>query len=273
MGFGACCGCRVKWTAPQGITRYVFMLSDFYDIDTEPVIQLSAVYGEPKNILEKCIILFSKEIHDYLLCNYECKEIGFISACNGNITIFSFNMAGEDIAFYLSAIGSAAASQICYEVHWQTGAKKFVMFGSCGSLDHEKTDGKYIIPAQSYRGEGCSFYFAPASEYIGIPNCNKLAEIFTDLNVPHVRGRIWTTDSMLRETRGLVSKRRQEGCIAVEMEIAGVQAVCSFYGLELYCFLEAGDVLSDSNYRMEGLHEANHSVGKLLIALKVLRKI
>ena len=119
------------------------MLSDFYDIDTEPVIQLSAVYGEPKNILEKCIILFSKEIHDYLLCNYECKEIGFISACNGNITIFSFNMAGEDIAFYLSAIGSAAASQICYEVHWQTGAKKFVMFGSCGSLDHEKTDGKY----------------------------------------------------------------------------------------------------------------------------------
>ena len=167
------------------------MLSDFYDIDTEPVIQLSAFYGEPKNILEKCIILFSKEIHDYLLCNYECKEIGFISACNGNITIFSFNMAGEDIAFYLSAIGSAAASQICYEVHWQTGAKKFVMFGSCGSLDHEKTDGKYIIPAQSYRGEGCSFYFAPASEYIGIPNCNKLAEIFTDLNVPHVRGRIW----------------------------------------------------------------------------------
>ena len=161
-------------------------------------------------------------------------------------------MAGEDIAFYLSAIGSAAASQICYEVHWQTGAKKFVMFGSCGSLDHEKTDGKYIIPAQSYRGEGCSFYFAPASEYIE---------------------RIWTTDSMLRETRGLVSKRRQEGCIAVEMEIAGVQAVCSFYGLELYCFLEAGDVLSDSNYRMEGLHEANHSVGKLLIALKVLRKI
>ena len=75
MGFGVCSGCRVKWTAPQGITRYVFMLSDFYDIDTEPVIQLSAFYGEPKNILEKCIILFSKEIHDYLLCNYECKEI------------------------------------------------------------------------------------------------------------------------------------------------------------------------------------------------------
>lgn len=143
------------------------MFSDFYDIDTEPVIQLSAVYGEPKNILEKCIILFSKEIHDYLLCNYECKEIGFISACNGNITIFSFNMAGEDIAFYLSAIGSAAASQICYEVHWQTGAKKFVMFGSCGSLDHEKTDGKYIIPAQSYRGEDVRFILLPLRSILG----------------------------------------------------------------------------------------------------------
>ena len=249
------------------------MLNDFYDIDTEPVIQLSDFYGEPKSLVEKCIILFSKEIHDYLLRNYECREIGLITACNGNTPIFTFNIDGEETAFYLSGTGSAVAAQICYEIHWQTGAKKFIMFGSCGSLDHEKTDGKFIIPTHSYRGEGCSFYFAPASEYIEISNSNKLAEIFTELNVPYVQGRIWTTDSMLRETRGLVSKRRQEGCIAVEMEIAGVQALCSFYGLDLYCFLEAGDVLSDSGYRVEGLHEANHNVGKLLIAMKVLRKL
>ena len=78
---------------------------------------------------------------------------------------------------------------------------------------------------------------------------------------------------MLRETKGLVAKRRQEGCIAVDMEIAGVQAICSFYGLDLYCFLEAGDVLSESGYEMEGLHKANHDVGKLLIAMEVLGKL
>lgn len=249
------------------------MLNDFYDIDTEPVVQLAAFYGSPKEIVEKCIIVFSKEIHEYLLKNYECREIGLITACNGNTPIYAMNIGDEEVAFYLTGIGSAVASGTCYEVHWQTGAKKFVMFGSCGSLDNEKTDGKFIIPTQSYRGEGCSFYYAPASEYIDITNSDKLAGIFSELNVPHVQGRIWTTDSIIRETKGLVAKRREEGCIAVEMEIAGVQALCSFYGLELYCFLEAGDVLSDSGYVIEGLNEANHSIGKLFVAMEVLKRL
>ena len=72
---------------------------------------------------------------------------------------------------------------------------------------------------------------------------------------------------MLRETAGLVEKRRVEGCIAVEMELAGVQALCDFYGLELYDFLEAGDVLESSGYDVEGLRDANHDLGKLYIAL------
>ena len=74
---------------------------------------------------------------------------------------------------------------------------------------------------------------------------------------------------MLRETVGLAAKRKEEGCIAVEMELAGVQAVCDFYGLDLYDFLEAGDVLGESGYEYEGLHNANHNVGKILIALEV----
>ena len=73
---------------------------------------------------------------------------------------------------------------------------------------------------------------------------------------------------MLRETVGLVQRRREEGCIAVEMELAGVQALCDFYGLELYDFIEAGDVLEASGYEVEGLHAANHNLGKLYIALE-----
>lgn len=72
--------------------------------------------------------------------------------------------------------------------------------------------------------------------------------------------------NMIRETKGLVSKRKEEGCIAVEMELAGVQAICDFYGLELYVFLEAGDVLEVSGYEVQGLHNANHDFGKLYIA-------
>ena len=78
---------------------------------------------------------------------------------------------------------------------------------------------------------------------------------------------------MLRETVGLVQKRRREGCLAVEMELAGVEAVCDFYGLELFDFLEAGDVLEESGYDIKDLPGANHNLGKLMIALEVAKRI
>ena len=51
------------------------------------------------------------------------------------------------------------------------------MFGSCGSLQKEVTDGKFIIPTQAYRGDGLSYYFAKLQDYIEIKNADKLVEI------------------------------------------------------------------------------------------------
>lgn len=51
------------------------------------------------------------------------------------------------------------------------------MFGSCGSLQKEVTDGKFIIPTQAYRGDGLSYYFAKPQDYIEIKNADKLVEI------------------------------------------------------------------------------------------------
>ena len=88
-----------------------------------------------------------------------------------------------------------------------------------------------------------------------------------------MEGRVWTTDAFMRETVGLTALRRSEGCVAVEMELAGVQAVCDFHGLELYDFLSAGDVLSENEYRVEGLSQANHSMDKFYIALEIAKRI
>lgn len=244
------------------------MIIDCYDIKTEPIVNIKDFYGEQKHIVDICLIIFSIDIHTHLLNTYQCEQIGLLTSCNGNTPIYKMNYKGKDIAFYLTGIGSALASTMCYETHWLTGATKFIMFGSCGSLDREKTEGKFIVPTESYRGEGASYYYAEPTDYLEIKNSKKLADIFEKLNVPYVTGRVWTTDSILRETAGLVSKLKAEGCIAVEMELAGVQALCDFYGLELYDFLEAGDVLESSGYDIEGLNGANHNLGKLYIALK-----
>ena len=249
------------------------MIIHDYDPDTDPVVRLEAFYGPPRHLLDKCLILFSREIHDHLLAAYACTAVGHIGACNGSIPIYSFPLAGEQVAFYLSPIGSALASGTCYEVHWQTGAAKFIMFGSCGSLDAEATRGRYIVPTEAYRGEGASYYYAPPAEYIEIKSADRVANLFDELGAPYVKGRVWTTDSMLRETVGLVRRRKAEGCVAVEMELSGVQAVCDFYGLELYDFLEAGDVLAESGYDAAGLKSANHHLGKLYMALEIAKRI
>ena len=249
------------------------MIIHDFDRETPSMINMEAFYGPQKHLVDKCLVLFSKEIHDHLLGQHDCTVIGRIGACNGYTPIYSFQLEGEPVAFFLSAIGSALASGFCYEVHWQTGAAKFVMFGSCGSLNGEATRGRYIVPTAAYRGEGASYYYAPAADYIGIQNADRVAAIFDEMDAPYVRGWVWTTDSMLRETVGLVRRRKAEGCLAVEMELAGVQALCDFYGLELYDFLEAGDVLAESGYAAAGLQSANHHLGKLSLALEIVKRI
>lgn len=245
------------------------MIIDSYDSESEPIVNFEAFYGSKKELVEVCLVIFSKVIYEYLLSQYNCTQIAEVRVCNGNIPVWCFDRNNKTIAFYLTPIGSALAGEMTAEVNHLTGAVKFIMFGSCGSLDNTITNGKFIIPTQAYRGEGLSYYFAEPQDYIHIKNADRLERIFTELKIPFVKGKVWTTDCMLRETVNLVKKRKTEGCIAVEMEIAGVQAVCDFYGFDLYDFLSAGDVLAEGDYQVEKLSDANHNLDKLQIALKI----
>ena len=249
------------------------MIIDSYDITSEPIIKLENFYGEKQHLVKKCMVIFSKVIYEYMLEKFPCRQIAEVRACNGNIPVWTLPYEGETIGFYLTPIGSALAAGTIAEVNHLTGASTFIMFGSCGSLEKEATEGKFILPTEAYRGEGLSYYFAEPQDYIKIKNTDKLAEFFKERKLPYVQGRVWTTDSMLRETVNLVNKRKEEGCIAVEMELAGVQAICDFYGFELYDFLVAGDVLIEGNYETDGLSAANHDLDKLFLALQIAKNM
>ena len=192
------------------------MIIDSYDINSEPIVKLENFYGEKQHLVKKCMVIFSKVIYEYMLEKFPCRQIAEVRACNGNIPVWTLPYEGETIGFYLTPIGSALAAGTIAEVNHLTGASVFIMFGSCGSLDKEATDGKFILPTEAYRGEGLSYYFAEPQDYIKIKNTDKLAEFFKERKLPYVQGRVWTTDSMLRETVNLVRKRKEEGCIAYD---------------------------------------------------------
>ena len=249
------------------------MITELFDPTDDPIISPAAFYGEQGHLCDVCIVLFSKVIFEELLRRYPCTLVAQIGACNGSIPICTFDLDGKTVAFYLSPIGSAMASTGVIEANWRTGATKFVMFGSAGALDREKTAGHYVVPTAAYRGEGMSYHYAAPADYIDVPGAETVCRVFDALGAPYVTGRVFTTDAIYRETRRQIAARRAEGCIAVEMELAGVQAVCDHHGFALYDFLMTGDVLDAPVYTPDGLREANHSLSKLDLALEIARRV
>lgn len=129
------------------------------------------------------------------------------------------------------------------EARCPVGAEHYIMFGSCGCLYPTDPIGTAIIPTEAYRNEGFSYHCAPPGDYIKIKNAQRVANFFQVKNLPFVLGKAGTTDAIFRETRAHVARRKAEGCIAVEMECAGAQAVCDFLGVEYYDFFLNGDLL------------------------------
>lgn len=248
------------------------MITDAFD-NSEVLFGPKNFYGEQKHLCDKCIIVFSEQIFAYMLETYTYEEAGIIRCCNGITKVYVFEINGMKIAGYLSHIGSAMAGGDVIDVNWLTGSNKFIMFGSAGSLDSNATDGKFVIPTESYREEGLSYNYVEPSDYIEIRNSKVVKKTFDELKLPNVSGKVWTTDAIYRETKAKLEARKSEGCIAVEMELAGVQAVCNYYGWNLYDFLVTGDVLDKAVYDISGLANANHNMDKLYIAIEIAKRI
>ena len=163
-----------------------------------------------------------------------------------------------------------------YEAHLVSGATKFIVYGSCGILDKEKCSGKLIVPTFSYRDEGLSYHYMEPSDYIEIKNYSKITDIFDKYNLPYVIGKSWTTDAIFMETRNKTNQRRSEGCICVEMESSGLQAICNYYGFELYTFFFPADLLENDSWDVASLggkieHDTQKATFK--IALRIALEI
>ena len=69
-------------------------------------------------------------------------------------------------------------------------------------------------------------------------------DVLNEAGVPHDRGLTWTTDAFFRETAAKVARRREQGCITVEMEASAMFAAAAFRGVVYGQLLYAGDDVS-----------------------------
>lgn len=251
------------------------MITEAFDTSA-PLFTPETFYGPGKDTADICIPLFSRVIYERLVKAVAWEPVGRLNNCNGSDStrvLHMFRHGERRVVFYLSSVGSALAATDMYECAHMTGAKTFIMFGSCGSLDDSRTAGKYIVPTEAYRDEGFSYHYAPPADYITVKGSETVQKIFSELKVPFVAGRVWTTDAFYRETVNKAAARRSEGCLAVEMETAGAQAMADFEGFKLYCFVQSGDVLGEETYSVGKLRDANHNLDNLALALQLCERV
>lgn len=246
---------------------------DTFDDTSEEIIKPSNIAGAVYNFPEIVVVTFKEKILDLVK---EMDGTVEISAMNAGykIPIYKINYQGKDIAIYQTFIGGAASAGLLEEVIAK-GGRKFVFFGSCGTLDKEVSAGHLIVPVAAYRDEGTSYHYAPVSDYIEVATAEKLAEILSEINIPYVKGMTWTTDAFYRETRKNMMARKEEGCITVEMECASIMAVSQFRNIKLYQYLYTEDNLDSETWDKRTMGKVPKSAFEkyLRIALEIAVRV
>lgn len=198
------------------------------------------IFGFP----EIAVSCFSHAIIDRFAARYDTQVIAELPSENETTLVYQLEHRSHKIAFYLSKVGAPASAAMAEEVI-ALGAKKLVFFGCCGVLDASIDHGEILVPIAAVRDEGTSYHYLPPSEELELDpqGLSVLQETLKQLGYAYETGKTWTSDGIYRETADRVRERKRQGCIAVEMECAALQAVARFRGVGFLQFLYAADSL------------------------------
>ncbi len=205
------------------------------------------------------------------------RETAETSSANGVKPVYQAKYKENDIALFMIDVGAPMSVGMLEDVY-QMGVEKIIVFGTCGVLDCDIADCSILIPNSAVRDEGTSYHYAEPADEICVNET--YLQLFTNLlnewGIKYTVGKVWTTDAFYRETKDKVKRRKEQGCICVDMECSANAAVAQFRGKELIQFFyvadnldsEEWDVRSVSNY--DKLEEKDRiAVIALELALKI----
>ena len=196
-----------------------------------------------------------------------------------NFTFMEYNMfTGNYQGTKITAINGgrfSADTAITTELLCNAEAQTMIRIGSCGAMREDIKVGDLIVADSAFRGDGVTPYyvkndFQPSADA-------KLTQTIFDIakasgNTVH-KGKVWSTDAILRETREHVGKAVDQGCIAVDMVSSVFLTLCQLYKIPATVILAVSDNIMtgemgflDPNYYM-----AESSL--ISIALNLVKKL
>lgn len=253
------------------------MITNSFDPYSKPFLRAEDLYETATANDIVTLVTFKQKVVDTVVEQYGGKLECSYNTTNGKQNIYSFFVDDKKYFIYMTGIGATLASIIMKEVSVVTGSRKFVYFGSCGVLNEEECRGKIIVPTEAYRDEGVSYHYMEACDFVQVRNAWKVQEILKSFDIPFAAGKVWTTDAIYMETVNKVNKHKEEGCIAVEMEVSGIEAVSRYYNIDNYHILFSADSLGNEEdwYRADlgGDVELNLQLKAFKVALNIASKL
>jgi len=219
-----------------------------YDPAPEAIIEPARVI-RPRDVPEHCVLCFFRDVVDRVVATHNARLVADNRWEDGPHPLYEIWYDGRRLAFLHPGCGSSLAAALLEEVV-AMGCRKFIACGGCGVLRRGVGLGELIVVSSAVRDEGVSYhYLPPGREVEAHPQAvEALERVLRRRGIPYRVGKTWTTDAPYRETASKVARRRNEGCLVVEMEAAALMAVARFRGVVFGQVLYAGDDLSGEEW-------------------------
>ena len=233
---------------------------------------MGMVQLRPEDIGKYAIVPGPKERLDGFMKSIEnpIKNFSFME-----YTMYTGNFSGTKITA-INGGRFSADTAITTEILCNAQPQTMIRIGSCGSLSEDIKIGDLIVVDSALRGDGVTPYyvddknFQPESDK---PLTDDLFEIAKASGYNTHRGRTWSTDAILRETREHVGNAIDQGCVAVDMVTSVFLTICQQYKIPATAILAVSDHIitgemgfMDTNYYM-----AEHAM--IGITLDLVKKL
>ena len=232
---------RYLWPrALQGVTSPLIEGPD----EGEALIEPSRRFPQPR-FPEAAVLSFFPDT----FANLEGETVTRPGSALGAGEVRLVEVDGCQVAVARCGFGAPLAA-VALEELIALGCRRFVACGGAGSLTPDEKLGALVLASDAWRDEGLSHHYLPSSPSVAT-DYNALERVRDQLaswGVAFREGATWTTDALYRETPARIARRREQGCLTVEMEAAALLAVAAYRKVPLVPLLVCGDDLGGETW-------------------------
>lgn len=247
------------------------LLQTAFDPCKDAILNPNAIVKPLDCFPEVTISCFARSLFERICSTFHARLLNTIHSAGVENPIYEIVYKGKRFAFYQSCVGEPKCIAD-YEELIAMGSKRLILFGNCGILDKDYEHYDIIIPNEALRDEGSSYHYAPPNDTIAVNKKyrNQMISLCKQHGYNYAEGITWTTDAIYRETKAKIADRKKRGAICVEMECAGMQALCDFRNTEFFTFFYSGDTLANGIWDPRTISDASDLSHKEQIALLAL---